>query len=75
MKLTLYRMSFPITACNLHCHYCYIMQRNKRSMKIRELKYPIATMIKALRKERLGGTAKSVYTELVKPCCNPNFRN
>ena len=29
----------PVTACNLKCSYCYVIQRNNRKMKQAELKY------------------------------------
>lgn len=45
----------PVTACNLKCHYCYIMQRGGRNMEITKLKYSVDTIRKALRQERLGG--------------------
>ena len=47
----------PITACNIHCHYCYVAQRMNRSMKKASLKYSPQVMAHALRKERLGGAA------------------
>lgn len=45
----------PVTACNLKCSYCYIIQRDKRQNKIPELKYSPELIGKALTKERLGG--------------------
>ncbi len=45
----------PVTACNLKCHYCYIVQRGGRNMEITKLKYSVDTIRKALRQERLGG--------------------
>ena len=47
--------TIPVTVCNLECPYCYVIQENRRSMKIAELKYPPTYIAKALRKERLGG--------------------
>lgn len=46
----------PITACNLKCEYCYIIQENRREMKLAEFKYSCETMKKSLTKDRLGGT-------------------
>ncbi|MBQ5824973.1 MAG: radical SAM protein [Clostridia bacterium] len=46
----------PVTVCNLECHYCYVIQENRRSMKLADLQYTPEHIAKALRKERLGGT-------------------
>lgn len=46
----------PITLCNLECHYCYVIQENRRKMKKAELKYSPEHIAKALSKERLGGS-------------------
>ncbi|MBR4049430.1 MAG: radical SAM protein [Clostridia bacterium] len=46
----------PVTVCNLECHYCYVIQEHRRSMKLAELKYTPEHMAQALRKERVGGT-------------------
>ncbi len=46
----------PVTICNLECHYCYVIQENRRSMKLAELNYTPEHIAKALCKERLGGT-------------------
>lgn len=45
----------PVTACNLKCGYCYVIQRGNRSMDIPQLKYTVSQIGKALSKERLGG--------------------
>ena len=45
----------PITACNLRCHYCYVIQENRRTEKIPQLKYSLEHIAKALSKERFGG--------------------
>ncbi len=45
----------PVTACNLKCEYCYVIQRNQNEQKIPELKYSPEIMGKALTQERLGG--------------------
>lgn len=45
----------PVTACNLKCSYCYIIQRDNRNMKMPELKYSPEIIGKGLSKERLGG--------------------
>lgn len=45
----------PVTACNLRCHYCYVIQENRRTEKIPQLKYSLEHIAKALSKERFGG--------------------
>ncbi|WP_215698773.1 radical SAM protein [Clostridium sp. MCC353] len=45
----------PVTACNLKCSYCYIIQRDNRNMKIPELKYSPERIGAGLSQERLGG--------------------
>lgn len=45
----------PVTACNLKCDYCYIIQRKQRTMSIPKLKYSVEHIGYALRKERMGG--------------------
>lgn len=45
----------PVTACNMKCSYCYVIQENRRAMKVPELQYDLDTMQHALRKERFGG--------------------
>lgn len=47
----------PITACNLKCEYCYVIQENRRKNEIPKLKYTPGQIRKALNKERLGGLA------------------
>ena len=46
----------PVSVCNLECPYCYIIQEDRRKMKLAELRYPPEHIVKALRKERVGGT-------------------
>lgn len=46
----------PVTACNLRCGYCYVIQRGGRSMKVPGLEYPVKTIKQALTRERFGGT-------------------
>lgn len=46
----------PVTACNLKCSYCYVIQRDNRKMKIPELRYSPERIGHGLTKERLGGT-------------------
>ena len=46
----------PVTSCNIKCSYCYVIQENRRKMIIPKLDYDIDTMIKAMSKERFGGT-------------------
>ena len=45
----------PVTACNLKCDYCYVIQRNNRKGKMAELKYSPEQIGIALNKERMGG--------------------
>lgn len=45
----------PVTACNMKCSYCYVMQENRRAMKVPELRYDLDTIQYALRKDRFGG--------------------
>ena len=42
--------------CNLKCGYCYIVQREKNTLKVPELDYSPEIIDRALTKERLGGT-------------------
>ncbi len=46
----------PGTVCNLECSYCYIIQENRRSMKLSNMPYSADHIAKALRRERVGGT-------------------
>ncbi len=46
----------PVTACNLKCSYCYVIQRNNRKLEIPKLKYSPEIIGKALNKKRMGGT-------------------
>lgn len=46
----------PVTACNMRCSYCYVMQEGRRTNKMPEFKYTPEHIGKALSKERLGGT-------------------
>lgn len=45
----------PVTACNLHCHYCYVIQNNYRNNEIPKFKYSPEYIAKALSKKRMGG--------------------
>ena len=45
----------PVTACNLKCNYCYVIQRNNRKHEMAQLKYTPEQIGRALRQERLGG--------------------
>lgn len=45
----------PVTACNMKCSYCYVIQRDNRKNKMAELKYSPSQIGQALTKERLGG--------------------
>lgn len=42
--------------CNLRCHYCYIALLEKFNKKLVNFAYSTDTIVKALSKERLGGT-------------------
>lgn len=46
----------PVTACNLKCHYCYIIQQERRTNLIPEFKYPPEHVANSLSKKRMGGT-------------------
>lgn len=45
----------PVTACNLKCSYCYIIQRDKRKLEVPELDYSPQLIGQALSKKRFGG--------------------
>lgn len=45
----------PVTACNLKCSYCYVIQRDNRKNKMASMKYSPKQIGEALTKERLGG--------------------
>lgn len=45
----------PVTACNLKCHYCYVIQRDNRKNKMANLKYSPQEIGEALNIKRLGG--------------------
>ena len=47
----------PVTACNLRCSYCYIIQENRRKGELPKFEYSPEHIGKALSKERLGGIA------------------
>ena len=60
----------PVTACNLRCSYCYVIQRNRNSGEMPNLKYPVKQMAAALTKERLGGAyAISASVVRARHCC------
>ena len=46
----------PVTACNLKCEYCYVIQRNNRKMNIPDCPFNADYIGKALSMERFGGT-------------------
>lgn len=46
----------PVTACNLQCSYCYVIQRHNRKNRMAELKYTPEQIAKAMKKDRWGGT-------------------
>ncbi|MBQ9729567.1 MAG: radical SAM protein [Clostridia bacterium] len=45
----------PVTACNLMCDYCYVIQENNRKNEIPKLNYTPQQIRSALTVERLGG--------------------
>lgn len=45
----------PVTACNLKCSYCYIIQQGRRQNEKALFQYSAQTIAKGLSKERLGG--------------------
>lgn len=45
----------PVTACNLNCSYCYVVQESRRTDQLPDFKYDIKTIGAALTKDRLGG--------------------
>lgn len=49
----------PVTACNLKCSYCYVIQRNNRKMKQAELKYTPEQIDRAMAQSRWGGKRTS----------------
>ena len=46
----------PVSVCNIKCSYCYLIQQNRRAMKMDEFSYTTEQMLLALQKKRLGGT-------------------
>ncbi len=47
----------PVTACNLKCSYCYVIQENRRKNEKAVFKYSAETISKGLSVERLGGVS------------------
>lgn len=45
----------PVTACNLKCSYCYVIQRNNRKMQQAVLKYTPEQIDCAMSRDRWGG--------------------
>ncbi|MCD8295937.1 MAG: radical SAM protein [Prevotella sp.] len=45
----------PVTACNLKCSYCYVIQEGRRKNEKAIFKYSAETISKALSIKRLGG--------------------
>lgn len=50
----------PVTACNLKCSYCYVIQRNNRKMQQAVLKYTPEQIDRAMSKDRWGGAYFSI---------------
>ena len=44
----------PISKCNLHCEYCYVIQENRRNTKTPSLQNAVLKWKKAIREERIG---------------------
>ena len=47
----------PVTACNLKCNYCYVIQEGRRKNEMPKFKYSPEHIGRSLNKKRLGGTA------------------
>ncbi len=47
----------PVTACNLKCEYCYIIQENRRKNQIPKMLHTPEYIAKCLSKKRLGGVS------------------
>lgn len=47
----------PVTACNLKCSYCYVVQEGRRKNEKANFRCDAATIGKALSVERLGGVS------------------
>ena len=45
----------PISSCNLYCEYCYVIQGNRRNIKIPGISYSVSQFRKAISLDRLGG--------------------
>lgn len=45
----------PVTACNLRCEYCYIIQEGRRSNNMPKMRYSAEQIGKALSVKRMGG--------------------
>ena len=45
----------PVTACNMKCSYCYVIQRDNRKMQMPKLKYSPERIGQGLSQERWGG--------------------
>lgn len=45
----------PVTSCNLKCGYCYVIQRDNRTMQLPKMKYPPHIIGEGLTQDRLGG--------------------
>lgn len=46
----------PVSVCNIKCSYCYLVQQNRRAMKMEDFPCPAEQIVYALRQERVGGT-------------------
>lgn len=47
----------PVTACNLRCSYCYVIQQGRRKNEKAVFQYSAETISQGLSKERLGGVS------------------
>lgn len=51
----LINFGLPVTACNMHCSYCYVSQVGWNTGELGKLDYPPEHIQKCLTQERLGG--------------------
>lgn len=63
----------PETVCNLECEYCYIIQENRRTMKLANLQYSPEHIAKALRPSRVGGKCWISICGAGETCAQPEL--
>jgi len=49
-----FECSVPISQCNLHCEYCYVIQQDRRNVKTPSLQNAVLKWKEAIREERIG---------------------